>query len=67
MDKSKTKMTNNVILLILSPVPKDFYQLNIDGLVKDRRNSSALAMELRLTCTDPLIYDPHFVDIVSVA
>ena len=28
----------------------------IDGLVQKRRNSSALAMELRLSCTNPLIY-----------
>ena len=25
----------------------------IDGLVQDRPNSSALAMELRLSCTNP--------------
>ena len=25
---------------------------NIDGLVQERRNSSALAMELRLSCTN---------------
>ena len=29
----------------------------IDGLVQERRNSSALAMELRLSCTNPLAYD----------
>ena len=28
---------------------------HIDGLVQERRNSSALAMELRLSCTNPLI------------
>ena len=28
---------------------------DIDGLVQERRNSSALAMELRLSCTNPLI------------
>ena len=28
---------------------------NIDGLVQERRNSSALAMELRLSCTNPSI------------
>ena len=28
---------------------------HIDGLVQERRNSIALAMELRLSCTDPLI------------
>ena len=26
---------------------------NIDGLVQEKRNSSALAMELRLSCTNP--------------
>ena len=29
-----------------------FCQLNIDGLVQERRNSSALAMELRLSSTN---------------
>ena len=28
---------------------------HIDGLVQERRNSSALVMELRLACTNPLI------------
>ena len=28
----------------------------IDGLVQERRNSSELAMELRISCTNPLIY-----------
>ena len=27
--------------------------VHIDGLVQERRNSSALAIELRLTCTNP--------------
>ena len=27
----------------------------IEGLMQERRNSSALAMELRLSCIDPLI------------
>ena len=27
----------------------------IDGLVQERRNSSVLAMELRLSCTNPSI------------
>ena len=30
--------------------------MHIDGLVQERRNSSALAMELRLACTNPSIY-----------
>ena len=29
---------------------------HIDGLVQERRNSSALAMELRLSCIIPLMY-----------
>ena len=34
---------------------------NIDGLVQERRNSSALAMELRLSCTNQSIwYLYHF-------
>ena len=32
-------------------------QTDIDGLVQKRRNSSALAMELRLSYTNLLIYD----------
>ena len=38
---------------------------HIDGLVQERRNSSALAMELRLYCTDPLIYIVAFVKVWS--
>ena len=33
-------------------------RIHIDGLVQERRNSSALAMELRLYCTNPSIYKP---------
>ena len=29
-----------------------------DGLVQERRNSSALAMALRLSCTNPSIWVP---------
>ena len=31
--------------------------IHIDGLMQERRNSSALAMELRLSCTNPSIWD----------
>ena len=31
------------------------FLFHIDGLVQERRNSSALAMELRLSCTKPSI------------
>ena len=35
-------------------------QNEIDGLVQERRNSSALAMELRLSCTNnPSKYGSH--------
>ena len=43
-----------------------FFEMdNIDGLVQERRNSSALAMELRLSCTNPSIYvtDELFAEI----
>ena len=30
-------------------------KIRIDGLVQERRNSSALAMELRLSCTNSSI------------
>ena len=36
---------------------------HIDGLVQERRNSSALAMELRLYCINPLIYIVAFVKV----
>ena len=40
---------------------QEFYGASwyIDGLVQERRNSSALAMELRLSCTNPSICTPH--------
>ena len=31
------------------------WHCRIDGLVQERRNSSVLAMELRLSCIDPSI------------
>ena len=30
---------------------------HVDGLVQERRNSSAFAMELRLSCTDPWMWN----------
>ena len=35
--------------------PSAVNSLFIDGLVQERRNSSANALELRLSCTNPLI------------
>ena len=37
------------LLVTTTLVPED----EIDGLVQERRNSSALTMELRLSCTNP--------------
>ena len=37
----------------------------INGLVQERRNSSALAMELRLSCTNPSIWPQHFIDVLT--
>ena len=40
------------------------YKDKIDGLVQERRNSSALAMELRLSCINPskwLQHSPIFI------
>ena len=35
---------------------------HIDGLVQEKRNSSALAMELRITCTNPSNYTLRHAD-----
>ena len=35
---------------------KIWKRYNIDGLVYERRNSVAIAMELRLSCTNPSIW-----------
>ena len=34
--------------------------MHIDGLVQERRKSSALAMELRLSCINPLISSSYY-------
>ena len=50
----------NIILLKLLPhLPGDnelTQRVYIDGLVQERRNSIANAMELRLSCSNPLIW-----------
>ena len=38
--------------------PFNFVRYDIDGLVQETRNSSALALELHLSCTKPSIHDP---------
>ena len=34
---------------------------HLDGLLQDRRNSIANALELRLSCTDPSIYNVNIM------
>ena len=43
------------VITLLTTIQKSYVGKYIDGLVQERRNSSALAMELRLYCTNPLI------------
>ena len=38
---------------------------HIDGLVQERRNSSALAMELRLSCTNQSMYSCFIPEVLS--
>ena len=40
--------------------------LQIDGLVQERRNSSALAMELRFSCNNPSKYAAMFQKHVGI-
>ena len=42
------------------------YNIHVDGLVHERCNSSALAMELRLSCTNPSIYLYWCVNFIDV-
>ena len=45
--------------------PKDMGMVHaIDGLVQERRNSSALSMELRLSCTNSLIYHMNSLETI---
>ena len=47
---------NNNILLEYWGVAVDFFLPCVDELVQEKCNSSASAMELRLSCTDPSLY-----------
>ena len=50
----------NKIMFSLILLQEDYsHYFSIDGLVQERRNSSALAMELRLSCTYPSIWSPE--------
>ena len=47
-------LIEGVVLVFITGT--NIQELYIDGLVQERRNSSALAMELRLPCTNPPIF-----------
>ena len=40
----------------LAPMRRHYFNLRFDGLVQERCNSSALAMELRLSCINPSFF-----------
>ena len=42
-------------------VMTESYKGHIDGLVQEKLNSTANALELWLSCTDPSIYKPNVV------
>ena len=49
-------MVHRILDILVSRIQKYY----IDGLVQERRNSSVLAMELRLSCINPSVYDMSF-------
>ena len=48
--------TTQKVIVYVSWFLQDIFREYIDGLVQERRNLSALAMELRLSFTNPSIY-----------
>ena len=48
-------MANRYNIALLAGTRRRISQSYADGLLQERRNSIALAMELRLSCTNPLI------------
>ena len=50
---------SEVILKIIGKRMTSIYKEQIDRLVQERRNCNALAMELRLSCINPLIWYTH--------
>ena len=45
----------------------DLIYLNIDGLEQEKRNSIAKALELRLSCTNPLIWSMFLLAVTGNA
>ena len=50
------KLSSDMVSVISDMSDDNLVITRIDGLVQERRNSSALAMELRLSCTKPSMY-----------
>ena len=59
-------MTQQVSRIWTQSSHMDSESNDVDGLVQERHNSSALAMELHLSGTNPLIYDIDFHYIMTV-
>ena len=51
----------------LAGIEKTKYKCHIDGLVQERCNSSALAMQLHLSYTNPSIYTQKHADIMDAS
>ena len=56
-DKQESIYISHVAGVMILPCPTTY----IGGLVQERRNSSALAMELCLSCTNPSILGYSFI------
>ena len=50
-------MSNDFYSFLWDAITNPGTYLQVDGLVQERRNSIALAMELRLSCSNPSKYD----------
>ena len=57
------RLYEHIFHMIYDMIYMIWYEIwyDIDGLVQERRNSSVLAMELHLSCTNPSIYNHIFV------
>ena len=61
IDKSGVGVTKPISSVLLNFIIFLEHWLYVNGLVQERRNSSALAMELRLSCTNPSIWNITFI------
>ena len=54
--EARVNKSHSLVQVLALGLGLDLHVLYIDGLVQERRNSSALTMELCLSCTYPSIY-----------